>query len=70
MSQTTIVDTIELVGTKNGKITVANIQNPYGEGTDAVASIGVALDGGEVEWKVHIPLENVDQVIEALLNAK
>jgi hypothetical protein len=70
MSQATLIDTIELEGTKSGTISVANIENPYGEDTGTVTSIGVSLAGDEVEWKVHIPKGNIDQVIEALKKAK
>jgi hypothetical protein len=70
MSTTTLIETIELVGTKEGTISVANISEPYGNGTDEVTSIGIALVGDDVEWKVHIPKENIDQVIEALKKAK
>ncbi len=64
--------TIALNGTKNGVISVAKLENPYGEGSDAVASIGISLNGDATnpEWKVHIPLENLDEVIKALQELK
>ncbi len=60
--------TIELSGTKKGVISVMKIEKPYGEKSGAVASIGISLAGNsdEPEWKVHIPMENLDAVIEAL----
>lgn len=60
--------TIALSGTKNGVISVTKIDKPYGEKSSSVASIGISLAGNEnePEWKVHIPLENLDEVIEAL----
>ena len=70
MSQTTQIETIELAGTKKGTISIANITEPYGENTHEVTSIGISLVGDEVEWKVHIPKENLDAVIEALQKAK
>lgn len=70
MSNTIQIETIELSGTKNGTISIANIKDPYGENTGEVTSIGVSLIGDEVEWKVHIPKDNIDQVIEALQKAK
>jgi hypothetical protein len=70
MSNTTQIETIELAGTKNGIISVANITDPYGANTGEVTSIGISLVGDEVEWKVHIPKENVDAVIAALQKAK
>jgi hypothetical protein len=62
----------KLSGTENGKIEVAIIQEPYGEGSNPVASIGVFLESSnsEPDWKVHIPKENIDEVIEALKEAK
>jgi len=60
--------TIPLSGTKNGVISVTKIEEPYGAGSHTVASVGISLAGNsdEPEWKVHIPLENIDAVIEAL----
>ncbi len=60
--------TIALNGTKNGVISVAKIEEPYGVGSATVASIGISLSGNaeEPEWKVHIPLDNLDEVIAAL----
>jgi len=68
---TTAIDEMVLSGTK-GKITVTTIAQPYGPKSESVASIGISLkaDATEPEWKVHIPKANIDQVIEALQNAK
>lgn len=64
--------TIELCGTQKGVISVTKIEKPYGEDSNTVASIGVSLSGqaDNPEWKVHIPLENVDDVIKALQEIK
>jgi len=64
--------TISLNGTKKGVISVTKIDEPYGAGSHSVASIGISLAGNadEPEWKVHIPLENLDEVIEALKELK
>ncbi len=60
--------TIALKGTKKGVISIMKLDEPYGKESGAVASIGISLSGeeSEPEWKVHIPLENIDEVIEAL----
>ncbi|MBA1432935.1 MAG: hypothetical protein FAF04_04940 [Epsilonproteobacteria bacterium] len=60
--------TIPLSGTKNGVISVTKINEPYGAGSGTVASIGISLNGeaDNPEWKVHIPLDNLDAVIKAL----
>jgi len=64
--------TIELSGTNRGVISVTKIEEPYGAGSNTVASIGISLTGqsDNPEWKVHIPLENVDDVIKALQEIK
>ena len=64
--------TINLEGTKKGVISVTKIDEPYGKGSHSVASIGISLVGNEAEpeWKVHIPLNNIDEVIEALKELK
>ena len=61
-----------LSGTNDGKITVTTIEEPYGEGSESVASIGIALQANaeEPDWKVHIPKANIDAVIAALQEAK
>lgn len=64
--------TIALSGTKNGVISVSKIDEPYGKKSASVASVGISLAGNanEPEWKVHIPLDNLDEVIEALQGLK
>jgi len=66
------IETLPLSSTENGKIEVAIIKEPYGEGSEAVASIGIFLDGSnsEPDWKVHIPKADIDSVISALQKAK
>ena len=60
--------TIALSGTQKGVISVTKIDEPYGKGSASVASVGISLAGNadEPEWKVHIPFDNLDEVIEAL----
>jgi hypothetical protein len=72
MSDTTQIETIQLAGTKSGTISIANIKDPYGQNTGEVTSIGVSLvgDNEDVQWKVHIPKENIEAVIAALQKAK
>jgi len=64
----TLETTLPLAGTQNGVISISKIEEPYGEGSHTVASIGISLAGNaeEPEWKVHLPLENLEAVIEAL----
>jgi len=71
-SSATIISEISLDGTKNGVITVSKIDEPYGAGSDSVASIGISLSGDakNPEWKVHIPLGNISAVIDALQTVK
>lgn len=68
----TKIDEMILSGTKDGKITVTTVAEPYGPGSDSVASIGISLQAGaqEPDWKVHIPKANIDAVIAALQEAK
>lgn len=70
MSTTTELATIPLHGTKKGVIKISDITEPYGAGTNDIVSVGIALNGNDVEWKAHIPYENVDAVIEELQKAK
>lgn len=63
---------IPLSGTKNGVISITKIDEPYGKGSATVASIGISLSGDteNPEWKVHIPLDNLDEVMKALSELK
>jgi len=63
---------IDLENTDDGVITISIIDEPYGAYTADVASIGISLDStsDEPSWKVHIPKENIDDVIAGLKEAK
>jgi hypothetical protein len=60
--------TIPLSTTTKGTISVTKIERPYGEDSAPVASVGISLTGNaeSPEWKVHIPMDNLDEVIQAL----
>lgn len=70
--KTTQIKEIPLSGTKNGKISIATIDKPYGENSDSIVSIAIALQGNtdEPDWKVHLPKDDIDAVIAALQKAK
>ena len=63
---------IPLVYTKEGVITISHIEEPYGENSAPVVSIGISLNGDDnkPDWKVHIPYENIDEVINVLTETK
>ena len=65
-------DVIKLSGTKKGIISVVKMDKPYGEDSESVASIAISLKGDveEVDWKVHIPISNLNEVIKALESLK
>jgi len=65
----TELGTIALAGTKKGVISILNVTEPYGKGTEDVVSIGISLNGKDVQWKSHIPYENLDEVIAILQEA-
>ena len=69
---TTTIDEMTLSGTKDGKISIAVVDQPYGPKSESVVSIGISLQASAVEpdWKVHLPKSNIDAVIEALEKAK
>ncbi|SFZ97541.1 hypothetical protein MNB_SV-5-505 [hydrothermal vent metagenome] len=66
------ISEMPLSGTNDGKIVVNTIAEPYGPKSNSVASIGIFLQAGakEPDWKVHIPKEDIDDVILALQEAK
>ncbi len=68
----TVLKSFKLAGTKNGTISVSNIDEPYGNESASVVSIGISLkgDSDEPDWKAHIPYENLEDLILALTEAK
>lgn len=64
--------TIPLSSTKKGVISVTKVERPYGEDSAPVASVGISLSGNteSPEWKVHIPMDNLADVIKALQDLK
>jgi len=68
----TKIDEVTLSGTKDGKISITTVSEPYGPKSESVVSIGISLQAGaqEPDWKVHIPKANIDAVIAALTQAK
>lgn len=68
-----IVETIKLHTAKNGAIKVAHIDHPYGKFSSPIISIGVLLSNSETknpEWKIHVPYENLHNLIKALQKAE
>ena len=49
-------------------ILVAEIEDPYGPGTDTIVSIGCTLKNrvDNPLWKVHIPMELVPELVSVL----
>ena len=72
MSNSELLKTIPLSGTDKGIISISNMDEPYGNGSNSVVSIGVSIKGDDdnPDWKAHIPYENIDEVIKALKEAK
>ncbi len=72
MKDAQLIKEIPLASTDDGAITIATVKEPYGENSSPVVSLGIWLSktSEEPDWKVHIPAENLDQVIEALQEAK
>ena len=68
----TYIDEIELSTAETGKISISVVEQPYGPDSKPVASIGVFLkkENKEPDWKVHIPEDNIDEVLAALHFAK
>ena len=69
MSTITELGSLALADTKKGKIYISNVTEPYGKDTSDIISIGISLNGQDIQWKSHIPYENLDDVIEILQKA-
>ena len=69
MSTITELGTLVLSGTKKGKISISNVTEPYGKDTADIVSVGISLNGQDIQWKSHIPYENLEDVIALLQKA-
>ena len=68
--ETLEIATIKLPNTRGGEISVAHIEQPYGEFSSPVVSIAISLEGDDDhDWKVHLPYERLEEVIKALQKA-
>jgi len=67
-----VLKELKLSGTDDGKIELAIINEPYGKNSESVVSIGVFLKSSneEPDWKVHIPKDNISDIIKILEKAK
>ena len=72
MKKAKMIKEIPLANTKDGAISVATVKDPYGEGSPPIVSVGIWLSktSEDPDWKVHIPVENLGEVIEVLQEAK
>jgi hypothetical protein len=70
MKKTIPIAEFPLAHTKDGVISITHIEEPYGEGSKPVVSIGISINGEKPDWKAHIPYENIDDIISALQTAK
>jgi len=68
----TYIDEIDLSTADSGRISISVVEEPYGPESKSVVSIGIFLKKGQTEpdWKVHLPEDNIDEVIAALHFAK
>ena len=72
MNNRRLLTAIQYKDREKAFITIAEITEPYGEGSETVVSVGSTLKG-DIEnpsWKVHVPVYMIDQIIEALHDVK
>ncbi|WP_297439897.1 hypothetical protein [Sulfurimonas sp.] len=61
------IATISLPNSRYGEISIAHIEQPYGDFSSPVVSIAISMEGDDDhDWKVHLPYEKLDEVIKAL----
>jgi predicted nucleotidyltransferase len=72
MSNRNLLTAIQYKDREKAFITIAEITEPYGEGSETVVSVGSTLKGDidNPSWKVHVPVYMIDQVIAALNDVK
>jgi|15BtaG_2_1085339.scaffolds.fasta_scaffold123825_2 predicted nucleotidyltransferase len=72
MSNRKLLTAIQYKDREKAFITIAEITEPYGEGSETVVSVGSTLKGDidNPSWKVHVPVYMIDQMIAALNDVK
>lgn len=72
MSNRNLLTAIQYKDREKAFITIAEITEPYGEGSETVVSVGSTLKGDidNPSWKVHVPVYMIDQIIAALNDVK
>ncbi len=72
MSNRKLLTAIQYKDREKAFITIAEITEPYGEGSETVVSVGSTLKGDidNPSWKVHVPVYMIDQIIAALNDIK
>jgi predicted nucleotidyltransferase len=72
MSNRKLLTAIQYRDREKAFITIAEITEPYGEGSETVVSVGSTLKGDidNPSWKVHVPVYMIDQMIAALNDVK
>jgi hypothetical protein len=71
MKNLTLIEEFNLSTTESGKIVVSDLSNPYGEGSESVVSVAVDLENNkEMDYKIHVPYKDIDNLISALQKAK
>ena len=68
MSNRKLLTAIQYKDREKAFITIAEITEPYGKGSETVVSVGSTLKGDidNPSWKVHVPVYMIDQIIAAL----
>lgn len=64
------LNSIILKNSKNATLSIANIKEPYGVGSEDVLSLAICLKENKADWKIHIPYDNLDELIIALEQIK
>ena len=70
MVETIKIKNLHLAHTKEGKISISHVEHPYGNYSDPVARISIALHEDEKATSLDIPYENLDEIIASLQKAK
>lgn len=67
MKEAKLLDTMQLHTCESGEISFWDHEHPYGANSEPVLVVGVSLKkGDEPEWKVHIPYQNLGELIKKL----
>lgn len=70
MAQIIKIKNLHLAHTKEGKISISHIEQPYGHYSEPIVRLSISLHEDEKATSLDIPYDNLDDIINSMSKAK